>query len=51
MTWELVLVVIALSGVLAWGFTRQRRHAGDITLDQVKAQRHPRGEVGGPYQG
>jgi hypothetical protein len=51
MTWAVVLVVIALSGLLAWGFTRQRRHAGDLTLDEVKAQVHRRGDVGGPYEG
>ena len=51
MTWELVLVVIALSGLLAWGFTRQRRHAGEMTMNQVKAQIHRRGDVGGPYEG
>jgi hypothetical protein len=52
MTWVLIVVVLAaLGGLLGWASIRQRRHAGDSTMDQVKSERHRRGDVGGGYSG
>jgi uncharacterized membrane protein YjgN (DUF898 family) len=47
MTWVLVLVaVVALGGLLAWAAVRQRRHAGDSTMEQAKTRAHREGHGG-----
>jgi hypothetical protein len=50
MTWIFVLLVsAALVALVVWASVRQRRHAGDYTLDQARrdAERYPSGGDGG----
>ena len=48
MTWVLVLVaVVAVGGLMAWAAVRQRRYAGDSTMDQAKTRAHREGHSEG----